>query len=112
MQMLSENKVDCVLPVVRYSYPIQRSLKIEGGKILMNWPENYFARSQDLTPVYHDCGQFYCMNTQSLLNQMKLFAENTLPIITSEEEVQDIDNEEDWRIAEIKYSMLQKINPA
>ncbi|MEJ7626490.1 MAG: pseudaminic acid cytidylyltransferase [Ferruginibacter sp.] len=112
MQMLSENKVDCVLPVVRYSYPIQRSLKIEEGKIVMNWPENYFARSQDLTPVYHDCGQFYCMNTQSLLSQMKLFADNTLPIITSEEEVQDIDNEEDWRLAEIKYSMLQKINPA
>ena len=108
MKMLSETKADCVLPVVKYSYPIQRSLKIENGKVLMNWPENYFARSQDLTPVYHDCGQFYCMNTESLLSQMKLFAEHTLPIITSEEEVQDIDNEEDWKLAEIKYTFLHK----
>jgi N-acylneuraminate cytidylyltransferase len=109
MQMLSDNKVDCVLPIVKYSYPVQRSLKIENGKAVMNWPKNYFARSQDLTPIYHDCGQFYCMNTESLLNQMKLFAENTLPIITSEQEVQDIDNEEDWKLAEIKYSFLHKL---
>jgi pseudaminic acid cytidylyltransferase len=108
MKMLSETNADCVLPIVKYSYPVQRSLKIEDGKAVMNWPENYFARSQDLTPIYHDCGQFYCMRTESLLGQMKLFAEHTLPIITPEEEVQDIDNEEDWRLAEIKYSILHK----
>jgi N-acylneuraminate cytidylyltransferase len=109
MLKLTESQADCVLPIVKYSYPVQRSLKIEDGKAVMNWPENYFARSQDLTPIYHDCGQFYCMNTESLLSQMKLFAKNTLPIITSEEEVQDIDNEEDWKLAEIKYSFLHKL---
>ena len=38
---------------------------------------------------------------------MKLFANNTIPIIIPELEVQDIDNEEDWKIAEIKYQQLQ-----
>jgi pseudaminic acid cytidylyltransferase len=107
MKLLAETNADCVLPIVKYSYPIQRSLKIESGKAVMNWPENYFARSQDLTPVYHDCGQYYCMNTESMLTQMKLFAQNTIPIITPEEEVQDIDNEDDWKLAEIKYTFLQ-----
>jgi N-acylneuraminate cytidylyltransferase len=107
MKLLAETNADCVLPIVKYSYPIQRSLKIENGKAVMNWPENYFARSQDLTPVYHDCGQYYCMNTESMLTQMKLFALNTIPIITPEEEVQDIDNEDDWKLAEIKYTFLQ-----
>lgn len=107
MKMLAETNADCVLPIVKYSYPIQRSLKIENGKAVMNWPENYFARSQDLTPVFHDCGQYYCLNTESMVRQMKLFAENTIPIITPEEEVQDIDNEEDWKLAEIKYTFLQ-----
>jgi N-acylneuraminate cytidylyltransferase len=106
MSMLLKEGADCVLPVVRYSYPIQRSLKIENGKAYMLWPENYLARSQDLTPVYHDCGQFYCMKTTSLLEQMKLFAVNTIPLITPEEEVQDIDNEEDWKLAEIKYKII------
>src|ERR1035437_1078994 len=110
MSTLWESDADCVLPVVQYSYPIQRSLKIENGRIAMLWPEYYAARSQDLMPVYHDCGQFYCMKTSSLLEQMKLFAEFTVPIIVPESEVQDIDNEEDWKIAEIKYQTLLRGN--
>lgn len=103
MSTLWETGADCVLPVVQYSYPIQRSLKVENGRAVMLWPENYQARSQDLIPVYHDCGQFYCMKVTSLLEQMKLFAVDTVPMIMPESEVQDIDSAEDWKIAEIKY---------
>lgn len=106
MFMLRETGADCVLPVVAFSYPIQRSLKIENGRVMMLWPENYAKRSQDLTPAYHDCGQFYCMKSTSLLEQMKLFAEHTIPMIMPESEVQDIDNEEDWKIAEMKYRVF------
>lgn len=110
MTLLLHEDADCVLPIVKYSYPIQRSLKINAdGQAEMLWPENYLARSQDLTPVYHDCGQFYCMKTSSLLSQMKLFTKKTIPVVISECEVQDIDNEDDWKIAEMKYSVLNKI---
>jgi N-acylneuraminate cytidylyltransferase len=47
------------------------------------------------------------MRTESMLKQKKLFAEYTLPVETSELEVQDIDNEDDWRMAEIKYRFLK-----
>jgi len=107
MNLLLDNDADCVLPIVKYSYPVQRSLKIENGLAKMNWPENYLARSQDLQPIFHDCGQFYCMKTSSLLEQKKLFAEKTIPIEMSELEVQDIDNEDDWKLAEMKF-LLQK----
>jgi pseudaminic acid cytidylyltransferase len=110
MNLLIDNNADCVLPVVKYGYPIQRSLKIENGLAKMNWPENYLARSQDLPPVFHDCGQFYCMKTTSLLSQKKLFAEYTIPLEISELEVQDIDNEVDWKIAELKYKLINKLN--
>jgi N-acylneuraminate cytidylyltransferase len=106
MRVLRDTDADSVLPVTRYSYPIQRSLKIENNRAIMLWPENYLKRSQDLMPVYHDCGQFYCMKSSSLIDQMKLFAEYTVPIILPESEVQDIDNEEDWKMAEIKYKIL------
>ena len=109
MDLLIKTGADCVLPVSRFSYPIQRSLKIEDGKVFMIWPENYPARSQDLMPAYHDCGQFYLLRTQSMLEQKSLYPENTIPIITSSLEVQDIDNEEDWLIAEMKYRLLKKI---
>lgn len=106
MTTLLDTQVDCVLPVVRYSYPIQRCLEIVDGKAQMIWPENYLARSQDLRPTYHDCGQYYCMKCSSLLQQKKLFASHTIPIVVSELEVQDIDNEDDWRLAELKYQLL------
>lgn len=110
MSLLLESDADCVLPVTRFSYPIQRSLKIENGLVKMNWPENYNKRSQDLEPAYHDCGQFYCMRTKSLLTQKKLYADHTIPFEINESEVQDIDNEEDWKIAEMKYKLFQQKN--
>lgn len=110
MEKLINENVDCVLPIVEYSYPIQRSLKIENERVIMNWPENYFSRSQDFQSVFHDCGQYYCMKTESMLEQMKLFATNTSPVITSELEVQDIDNEIDWKIAQIKYLLITNKN--
>ncbi len=106
MEVLEKTGVDSVFPVVQFSYPIQRALKIENNEIKMIWPENLNKRSQDLVPTYHDCGQFYALNTKSFINQKKLFCEKSSPIIMSELEVQDIDNEEDWRIAELKYKAL------
>lgn len=112
MSILLNSNADCVLPVTRFSYPIQRALKIENDKVQMIWPENYQSRSQDLMPAYHDCGQFYCMRTKSLLDQKRLFAKFTIPFEIPESEVQDIDNEEDWKIAEMKYRiMFEKSNP-
>ncbi|GAB3817310.1 pseudaminic acid cytidylyltransferase [Pontibacter rugosus] len=50
---------DTVFPVLRYSYPIWRSFRLEDGLAQLNWPEHLNSRSQDLTPAFHDAGQFY-----------------------------------------------------
>ncbi|MBX9830425.1 pseudaminic acid cytidylyltransferase [Candidatus Babeliales bacterium] len=107
--MLTESKVDSVVPVVRFSYPVQRAVRVDDDKLSMLWPENYNKRSQDLEPVYHDCGQFYFMKSQSLLEQKQLFAKNTMAIKLSELEVQDIDSLEDWKIAELKYRVINNL---
>ena len=72
----------------------------------MVWPDNAGSRSQDLRSTYHDAGQFYWCRVENLLLHKKIFTENTVPIEISELEAQDIDNEEDWKIAEIKYKIL------
>jgi len=102
-ELLKTSDADGVIPVVRFSYPIQRALKIEDDRIKMMWPENYNKRSNDLSPTYHDCGQFYWMRTKSFLEQKRLFAQKSIPFEIPEIEAQDIDNEEDWRLAEVKY---------
>jgi len=106
LEMMNNKDFDSVFPVLRYNYPIQRSLKIENGKVSMNWPENFNKRSQDLNPAFHDSGQFYWMKTSSFLKQKKLFAENSGAIVLSDMEAHDIDTPEDWKIAEMKYKIL------
>jgi len=97
---------DSAFPVVRFSYPIQRALKIENNKLVMYWPEHINSRSQDLTPAFHDAGQFYWITVARFIRDKKLFTDNSVPILMPETEVQDIDTEEDWELAELKYKIL------
>jgi N-acylneuraminate cytidylyltransferase len=103
---LHTSGAESVVPVVRFGFPILRSFKIEDGLVRMNWPEYMNSRSQDLPPAFHDCGQFYFLRVTPFLQNKKLFTSFTLPIEMPESEVQDIDNEEDWKVAEIKYTFL------
>jgi len=107
-QLLQETGADSAIPVVKFSYPIQRALKIENNKLEMIWPENMNKRSQDLMPAYHDVGQFYWLNVEKFLQTKLLFSEFTVPIEIPETEVQDIDNEQDWIIAEMKFKLLKQ----
>lgn len=110
-QLLKQKGVDSVSLVVPFGHPIQRSFKIDSNqKLMMNWPENVNTRSQDLAPAYHDAGQFYFLDVKKFLIQKKIFTDNVSPLIISELEAQDIDNEEDWQIAELKYKLKHKIN--
>ena len=95
-------------PVVKYSYPPQRCLIVKDDLLQMKWPEFRRTRSQDLEPWYHDCGQFYIGNINTFL-QVGMSNGPTIPFILSETEVQDIDTEEDWKIAEMKYKLMHSI---
>lgn len=109
MDLLVESSADSVLPIVKFSYPPQRCLVIRDNKVQMLHPENYNVRSQDLEPYFHDVGQFYCLKSSSLIEEEKLYCKNTLPLELPESEVQDIDTDEDWKIAEIKYRILKGV---
>jgi N-acylneuraminate cytidylyltransferase len=108
MKLLSDKQADSVIPVIRFSFPPQRGMMISDGRLEPIWPEYMNARSQDLEPYYHDAGQFYCFNIKSFIMQHTLIMKNTYPIVLSEMEVQDIDTEEDWLLAEQKYQFLKR----
>ena len=106
---LEDSDADTLIPVVPFSYPPQRALIIDQGKLRFLYPENLDARSQDLMPHYHDVGQFYVIRTEAFKVNKKLMVGNILPFIVDEREVQDIDNESDWAIAEMKYKLMQNM---
>lgn len=104
---LVRSAFDVIIPVAPFSYPIWRSLKRDdAGRIELNWPENLNRRSQDLAPAYHDVGQFYWFRTEALARDRVLMGPNTGSIVLPESQVQDIDNEVDWAIAELKHERL------
>lgn len=109
VEMLSDSDADTVMPVVRYSYPPQRAYEIEDGLLKFRAPEYMDARSQDLSPWYHDAGQFYIFRTEGFLKTHRITAGSILPLEISDMEVQDIDTETDWKLAELKYTMLRSV---
>lgn len=99
--------IDACFTMVEYSYPIQRSLRVnKEGLVEMTYPEHLKSRSQDLEIIYHDAGQFYFVKTDALLTEKTVWCKRTAPLVLPELEVQDLDTETDWQLAEMKYKLL------
>jgi N-acylneuraminate cytidylyltransferase len=109
LEILKNEKFDSVFPVTPFGFPVERALKLEqGNKVGFFFPEFSLSRSQDLNVGYHDAGQFYWLNTDSCLRKKKIMTDNSGGIIISEMEAHDIDDETDWKLAEMKYELLQR----
>ena len=103
---LKASDADTLIPVVSFSYPPQRAMVVRDNRLVFFEPKYIDSRSQDLEPHYHDVGQFYAFRTAAFRKNKKLMLGNIIPFIVSELEVQDIDNETDWKIAEMKYKLM------
>ena len=106
-RQLHNNDADSIIPVARYHHPILRSFsRTDRGELRYNYPQHQNSRSQDLSSSYYDCGQFYWMNVEVFLQNKSLVTDKTHGILMQESQIQDIDTEEDWIMAEIKYKAL------
>lgn len=105
---LVQKGADCVFPVLPFSFPIQRAIKMDSdGQMALFQPEHLTTRSQDLEKAYHDAGQFYWFDVERLKHNKALWTDRTFPLIISELEAHDIDHPEDWAVAEFKYKLRQ-----
>ncbi len=102
-ELMVNEDFDSVRPIIRFSYPIQRALKLSGNETEMFHPELYVTRSQDLPPAYYDAGMFYWMKTKTGIRYGRKGA-----IVIPELSAHDIDTEEDWAVAEWKFRYLEK----
>ena len=102
--LLHTGRFDVVFPVVRFGFPIQRALaRGDTGRVAMFQPEHQATRSQDLPPAYHDAGMFYWIRPEIVLAKRQMYTDNSGSIVLPEQQVQDIDTETDWVMAEYKY---------
>jgi pseudaminic acid cytidylyltransferase len=108
--LLIKKNLDCVFSILRYGFPIQRALRLNNkGLVEMFQPEHLITRSQDLELSFHDAGQFYSFKVDNLISKQKLLTAFTGHIELSELEAQDIDNLIDWKLAEIKYKIINNL---
>ena len=104
--LLISTSADVVFPVVSFHFPIWRGVRRnEQGETSPLWPEYSEYRSQDLEKTYHDAGQWYWVNVDSFKKTKKLYSENILTTELDGLQVQDIDEETDWKLAELKYKI-------
>ena len=109
LEIMAEKKPVEIIPVVSYSFPPQRCFVIdESNYMRYKYKEYMNTRSQDLEKLYHDAGQFYVYDIQKYLKVKGQVSEKIMPLLLDEIEVQDIDDEQDWIIAEMKYDLLKK----
>jgi pseudaminic acid cytidylyltransferase len=105
-ELLTGSNFDVIFPVGCYTSPIWRSYKMySNGKVEMNFPEHEKKRSQDLLSAYYDAGQFYWFKTSTFLTlkNKNTFGVSKGTIVLHDYEVQDLDNIDDWVMAELKF---------
>ena len=107
LDSMEQKEASLVIPVVRFSYPPQRAYVVRDGFLEFKWEEYRNSRSQDLEPYFHDSGQFYCYNIKDYLACDGIITDKIVSIELPESEVQDIDNEQDWILAEMKYKLMR-----
>lgn len=102
MRTLEAGRWRFVFAATRFEAPVQRGFeRLADGGLRMLWPDRYSARSQDLPAVYHDAAQFYWARPDAWLGEAPVFGEWSTFVEIPRWRSVDIDNEEDWRRAEM-----------
>jgi len=104
----SNQTVKSIITAVKYSHPIQRAFSLQSGCISLIDSNFCSSRTQDIEPFYHDAGQFYWLDVNEFLMSKSILTHSSMALVIPELEVQDIDCEEDWALAELKYEYLKR----
>ncbi len=108
LEALNEKKWKFSLSVTKFSHPIARSFELmKSGGLKMLYPENFNKRTQDLKDTYHDAAQFCWGRASSWTSKLKVFDAHTYPVIIPSWRTNDIDNLDDWNMAEYLFDYLK-----
>ncbi len=94
---------EILFSALKFSHPIQRAIS-KSGELL--FPKEFFSRTQDFEDYFHDAGQFYIGYANVFMRRLEILGDGAIPYEMDPLETQDIDNENDWRLAEMKYKSI------
>lgn len=107
LQRLQSGAYAYVFSACEYASPIFRSFRLTERGVEMFFPEKFAVRSQDLPVALHDAGQFYWGLPSAWLEETVIFAPHSSALVIPPWRVQDIDNQDDWKRAELMHEALE-----
>lgn len=105
--LMLENDSSFAYPVTDFAHPIQRAMRrLSSGQMQFLQPEHDLTRTQDLEGTYHDTGQFYWGKASAWSAHMKMHTAG-VGLVIPNWRVVDIDNDDDWKRAELLFKILK-----
>jgi pseudaminic acid cytidylyltransferase len=101
---LSKKINNLVFPVSKFETPIDRNISINKKKKIIFNKNKFFKRTQDLEQYFYDAGQFYFAPKNLFFNK-KIINKDCSVIILNKFESIDINDPEDWKVAEKIYKI-------
>ena len=107
-KLRQNSTAEFAFPLTTFPFPIFRSVRLNGDRVEMFFPEHETTRSQDLPAAWHDAGQFYWGTATAWQTSTGIFSANSIGMPIPRYRVQDIDTPEDWTRAEAMYTSLNQ----
>ena len=99
-KLCNDDALDSVMAMQAYRHPIERAYRERDGLVRQIDPASHDVRTQDLTPAFHDAGQFYWFRPERFAATGDMLAERCAPVVLEAWEAVDLDNESDWAFLE------------
>jgi pseudaminic acid cytidylyltransferase len=105
---MQEGQAHSAFTATTFAHPVWRALRRKNnGCVDYQWPEHRATRSQDLPELIHDAGQCYWVEVAAYHRDPRLINDRSIPVVLPRWQVQDIDTEEDWAMAERLFTLQQ-----
>ena len=109
LERLKDGEWDYVVSVTVAKTPPERFLSIgKGREIMMRFPEHEVTRTQDISPAYHDAGQFYWGKKTAWESALPIFTSKSTILELPREFAVDMDTQDDWDYNEQLFSIYGK----
>jgi pseudaminic acid cytidylyltransferase len=103
--ILQKNEVDFVFPVINPGLPISRALFINpDGYVEMIDRDFRNTATNLISESLFDAGQYYWAKTKTWVESESILGGINMPYLIDRLSAVDIDNEEDWLLAEILFA--------
>ena len=110
-RILQEGQWSYVFAGVKQKKSAARFFSVESsGGMEMLFPEHVDTRTQDLSDLYSDAGQFYWGKKSSWVNALPIFSKESTIVEIPWDSAVDIDTQDDWHYAEYLFQKLRKEN--